>query len=211
MTYALIQNDRITHVGPLPRIWWDGDRWYDWRDPATAAINPAASGWLPVTDTARPADTDTTTTDYSVELIAGQPVVTWTPRPWTAAELAASQQATTRDTLTSNTRSDLEKLNKAIAKQATLLGAATAPGSIRAILGNADPAGTTSLRALKAQTNTAVVTAQSIKALIGFVIDLAQLQIDGTQASRIVARQVLREAKLLVEDLDSADVGADIA
>ena len=98
--YAHAVNEAILQVGALPRVWWDGTRWHDWRDLATAATDPTASGWLPVTETARPADTATTTTDYSVALVAGVPTVTWTPRPWTVDELAARQQATTRDTLT---------------------------------------------------------------------------------------------------------------
>ena len=95
MIYALAQGATISQVGALPKLWWDGTRWHDWRGD-TPATDPALSGWLPVTDAARPADTDTTTHDYSVELIAGQPVVTWTPRPWTAAELASRAEQDAR-------------------------------------------------------------------------------------------------------------------
>ena len=44
--HALIQNDQITHVGPLPSIWWGVDGTY-----------AAALGWLPVTYQPRPDDT----------------------------------------------------------------------------------------------------------------------------------------------------------
>lgn len=69
-------------------IWRRHDpSWWDWRTDTTTA---AGRGWLPVTDTPRPADTaTTTTTDYGVTLVGGVPTVTWTPRPWTPAELDA--------------------------------------------------------------------------------------------------------------------------
>lgn len=35
-------------------------------------------------------DTDTTTHDRTVTLVDGQPVETWTPRPWTVEEVAAA-------------------------------------------------------------------------------------------------------------------------
>lgn len=45
--------------------------------------------WLPVTETARPADTPTATWDPVLTVAAGLPVLGWIPRPWAAAELAA--------------------------------------------------------------------------------------------------------------------------
>ena len=93
--YAHATGTTITQIGALPSLWFDGTRWHDWRGD-TPATDPAASGWLPVTDTARPADTATTTTDYSVALDNGLPVVTWTPRPWTAAELASRAEQNAR-------------------------------------------------------------------------------------------------------------------
>ena len=90
--HALIQNDQITHVGPLPRIWWDGDRWHDLRD--DDGTQAAALGWLPVTYQPRPDDTATTTWDRDEPaLVDGLPVVGWTERPWTEAELAARAEA----------------------------------------------------------------------------------------------------------------------
>ena len=184
--YALIQDAAVAQVGPLPKLWWDGTRWHDWRDLATAATNPAASGWLPVAETARPADTATTTADYSVTLAAGMPTVTWTPRPWTAEELAARQQATTRDTLTADTTADLTKLREAIDSLALLLADNTTVGSIRA---------------WKAPiTNSQNVTGAQAKAL-------ADLLITDAQATRRIARQTLRLARSMVGDYSSADVG----
>lgn len=108
------------------------------------------------------------------------------------------------------TTSDLAKLEAAITKLATLLGDATTDGSVRQVMGTpADPAGTNTLRALKSQTNTNVTTA-SIKGLIDLMITLCQLVIDGDQATRRVARQVLREARITAGDFTTADVGQDI-
>ena len=135
-------------------------------------------------------------------------------RPYTAAENAAADaqaQAQVAATLTADTLTDEAKIKQAIGKLATLLGAATVPGSLRAVMGETTaPAGTTSLRALKAQSNTVVVTAASIKALIGLTIDALQLVIDETQATRRIARQTLRLARLQTGNYASADVGADV-
>lgn len=59
----------------------------------------AACGWLPVTRTPRPTD-DTSAYDWSVELVDGQPVETWTPRAWTPAEQAdRAEQAARFDSI----------------------------------------------------------------------------------------------------------------
>lgn len=93
----------------------------------------------------------------------------------------------------------------------SLLGDDTQAGSIRSIVGpSGATAGTTSLRALRAQSNTAVINAASIKALIGLTIDLAQRVIDDAQATRKIARQTLRLARLATGDHSTADVGADV-
>ena len=126
-------------------------------------------------------------------------------------EAAAQSAQQVADTLAADTRSDLDKIAKAITKLATLLGDEATAGSVRALIGpTGAPAGTSNLRALRAQTNTNVVSAASIKALIGLVIDLAQLVIDGDQAARRTARQVQRLALTATGTLTSADVGADI-
>lgn len=120
------------------------------------------------------------------------------------------ESQTVEQQLITATTGDLTKLTNAIGKQAILLGDATVEGSIRKIVGTTeDPAGLTPLRAIKSQTNAAVVTAQSIKALIGCVIDLAQLGVINTQQDRVVARQLMRLSKLTTGALDSADVGAE--
>ena len=139
-------------------------------------------------------------------------------RLYTSAENAAADaqaahqaQAQVAATLTADTLTDEAKIKQAIGKLATLLGDAATVGSIRAVMGEAGaPAGTGSLRALRVQSNTAVVTAASIKALIGLTIDALQLVIDGDQATRRIARQTLRLARLQTGDYASADVGTDM-
>lgn len=59
---------------------------------ATFADQPDGD-WLEVQATTRPADTITTTWDEGVGVIDGQPVQTWSERPWTAEELAAMSAA----------------------------------------------------------------------------------------------------------------------
>ena len=93
MIYALVQDAAITQVGALPKLWWDGTRWHDWRT-ATPASNPADYGWLPVTETPRPDDTATTTWDRAdPDLVDGIPTIGWVERDKTAEELAAQADA----------------------------------------------------------------------------------------------------------------------
>jgi hypothetical protein len=60
-----------------------------------------ATGWYEVVDTARPADTPTTTHDRTVELAAGTPTVVWTERNKTQTEL--DDQAAAADRLVKQT------------------------------------------------------------------------------------------------------------
>ena len=139
-------------------------------------------------------------------------------RPYTAPENAAAdahEAVATRGNvataLAADVGADEAKIKQAIADLLTLLGDDTQAGSIRAIVGpSGATAGTTSLRALRQQTNTAVVNAASIKALIGLTINLAQRVIDDAQATRKVARQTLRLARLATGDHSTADVGTDV-
>ncbi len=109
MTYALVLSDTIHATGPLPRA---ARRLSDgvWVSPPDGIWAPelaAVCGWLPVTETTRPADTDATTHDYSVTLVAGVPTETWTPRPWTPDELAARAEGTREQTLTDTLRAGI--------------------------------------------------------------------------------------------------------
>ena len=211
--YAHITDGTIDQIGALPALWLGPTRWHDWRgDPGTWATQPADWGWLPVVEVPRPADTATTTSDPApVALVAGVPTQQWTPRPWTTEELATQATQAVAATIAADVQTDEGKIEQAITKLATLLGDAATVGSIRAILGPTDAvAGTGSLRALKAQTNTNVVSAASIKAIIGLAIDLGQAVIDDAQATRRIARQTLRLARLQTGYFASADVGTDL-
>ena len=75
-----------------------------------------ACGWFTVTDVARPADTDTTTNDRSLELVNGTPTVVWTSRAWTAEELTARQADTNRTTID-------QAISDALAELQTLIDA----------------------------------------------------------------------------------------
>ena len=96
--HALILNNAIQSLGNPPA----GARRLDsdaWVTPPADGWTPAllaACGWLPVTGTARPADTATHTHDWSVTLPDGTPTETWTPRPWTAEEIATRQEQAAR-------------------------------------------------------------------------------------------------------------------
>ena len=210
--HAIIENNVITALRDAPAggAWEDG-AWLDFTDPTVLSEWEARHGWVPVTQTPRPDDTDTTKYGSEVRLVDGVPTQRWTARPWTAAEKRARTEATNAATLAADTKTDSAKIEQAIADLLTLLGDDAVTGSIRAIMGpSSATAGTGSLRALRAQTNTNVVNAASIKALIGLTIDLAQRAIDDAQATRRVARQTLRLARLATGDYSSADVGTDV-
>ena len=91
---------------------------------------------------------------------------------------------------------DLDPLQSALAKVNTLLSAADTPGSIRSVMGTtADAPGTTSLRAIKSLDNNQAAAGSVVKALAGLVLDLAQLQVDGAQVTRLALKGALRGAE----------------
>ena len=87
--YAHAQDGQIVALGHHPDVEWDGERWWDLRDPDVRAER----GWLEVTEVDRPADTDTHTHDLTYEVVDRQPTQVWTAREWTPEELAAHTQA----------------------------------------------------------------------------------------------------------------------
>ena len=212
MMHAQIIDGTIANLRPTPAGGaWEDDQWLDFSDPATLAAWEERHGYTLVVETPQPQDTDTVKHDESVVLVDGVPTQTWTAYPWNAAELAERDRATTVTKLAADTTADKAKIEQAIANLLVLLGDDTQAGSIRAIVGpKTATAGTTSLRALRQQSNTTVVSAASIKAFLGLTIDLAQRVIDDAQATRRVARQTLRLARLATGDYSSADVGADV-
>lgn len=91
MTYAHIAGAAVDQVGRPPALAFDGTRWWDLRtlDPATLA----ACDWYPVVESPRPADTATDTYDPAYAVTGSSVAQSWTPRPWTAEELAAQAEA----------------------------------------------------------------------------------------------------------------------
>ena len=60
---------------------------------SAALSEPTGSGWQEVADTPKPPDTPTTTWERGVEVSSGVPVVSWSPRDKTEAELTAEPPA----------------------------------------------------------------------------------------------------------------------
>lgn len=121
MTYALvvggtIQSTRSTPPPAARRL--DTGAWVTPLDGAWTDPLAAACGWLPVVVVARPADTATHTSDYSVTLISGVPTETWTVRAKTQAELDSSA-------ITTNTATLLAKAKAALTVNTTFLGIAS--------------------------------------------------------------------------------------
>lgn len=211
--YAQVTGGTVGLVAAAPtRPGYGPDgQWHDYTDPAEVAAYLTAGGWLPVTLTNRPADTATTTYRPTYTLTGQTVTQAWEAVAKSTEQMAAEARAATVAQLTTDAAVDEAKIVQAIADLHTLLGDDTTAGSIRAIMGpSTATAGTTSLRALRQQSNTNVVSAASIKALIGLTIDLAQRVIDDAQVTRRIARQTLRLARLATGDYSTADVGADV-
>jgi hypothetical protein len=102
MSYARVLDDIIAATGFPPDLLppedvTAGDRWWDLRqhdqELADWEALIADHGWLPIVAAERPPDTETDTSDYSLELIDGVPTEVWTVRPWTQEELDAKNAA----------------------------------------------------------------------------------------------------------------------
>ena len=108
MQYALVQDDVIVSYGALPDVWNDGER--DWDLRPMSDVELAELGWLPVTTVERPPDTETTTHDYTVELVAGTPTETWTERPKTPDETASAEASANVQQMTAESGEAVDKL-----------------------------------------------------------------------------------------------------
>lgn len=95
--FAHVTNGIVDSVGRPPDLAYDGARWWDLRplDPATLA----AVGWFPVTETARPADTPSTTWDVRYTPNASVVVQSWVERPKTAEEITAAVASSNSNTI----------------------------------------------------------------------------------------------------------------
>lgn len=113
--HALVINGIIEAVGTLPQSArrLDNDEWVMGLTTAPTELVEAC-GWFPVVDTARPADTPTTTHDRSVELVNGAPTVTWTARDKTADELEVSTHADNRSAIDAAITQALTRLQQLI-------------------------------------------------------------------------------------------------
>lgn len=112
------------------------------------------------------------------------------PRVLTPEEQAEATRVANEAVLVAETTTEIATLLSTIDTLNTVIGPSGAA------------AGTTSLRALRAQTNTAVVNATSIKALIDYDITVAR-------EARRVARQAIRVARLTVGATDSTSSGTE--
>jgi hypothetical protein len=124
-TYALVENDTIVRVGPLPQSY----KQHSGLQYASAEFL-ASIGILPVVDTPRPADTDTATFVRSVELVAGVPTVVWVERLFTADELAARAAAVNAATMRAEVDQALDGLRQ-IANSSGTLTAAQLSNAVR--------------------------------------------------------------------------------
>ena len=87
--HALIENNVITALRDAPSggAWEDG-QWLDFTDPTVLSEWEARHGWVPVTETPHPEDTETVKHDEKIELVDGVPTQQWKARPWNEGELA---------------------------------------------------------------------------------------------------------------------------
>lgn len=132
--YAHVTGSTVDSVGQPPALVYEAGRWWDLRPMTPAVLAPR--GWFVVTPTARPADTDTTTTDYSVTLVGGVPTETWTTRPWTTDELAARARQAVAATLTAQLKAGIAAIraarDQATTDQATATGLRTQADTLSA-------------------------------------------------------------------------------
>jgi hypothetical protein len=105
-TYALVENDTIVRVGPLPQSY----KQHSGLQYASAEFL-ASIGILPVVDTPR-----------SVELVAGVPTVVWVERLFTADELAARAAAVNAATMRAEVDQALDGLRQIANSSGTLTG-----------------------------------------------------------------------------------------
>jgi len=101
----LLEPDDVTALGR----WWDL-RQHDQPTATWEAEVIGPHGWQPIVTTPRPADTETTTHDYSLNLVAGAPTEVWTPRPWTPDELAGNEAQANTTQLVDESDESVDKL-----------------------------------------------------------------------------------------------------
>ena len=179
MYHAQISGGSVVAVAPAPtQPGWDDGRWWDFTDPAEVSAWLDAGGWVPVTETPRPADTDTTTSEVGWAITGDTVTQTWTPRPWTADENAAAGALVAAST-TETTRVSLEDVVAAAVRKggalSTIIGATT------------DTAGVTSLRAMNKMTK-AQIAADPAAVLVKLLPMLRDLAIVERRSGKLIVR-----------------------
>jgi hypothetical protein len=97
MLYAHLTDQTVDAVGQPPQLLFFDSRWWDLRTRDVATL--ALVGWLPVAESARPADTATITWDVSYVLAGGTVDQVWMQRAKTAEELTADLEESNRQTI----------------------------------------------------------------------------------------------------------------
>ena len=125
--HALIENNVITALRDAPSggAWEDG-AWLDFTDPAILAEWEKRHGWVPVTETPRPEDTETVKHDEKVELVDGLPVQQWKARPWNTAEVAERDARAARVAARAAVKAIVADLQAEKARAQSVIGHASA-------------------------------------------------------------------------------------
>ena len=89
--YAQVEYGDVRVMGPMPDSAQDAEtgEWITPPDGVWTEELIAQTAYLPVVETPRPPDTETTTYDYSLVVTEDEIVETWTERPKTEGELEA--------------------------------------------------------------------------------------------------------------------------
>ncbi len=172
--HALIENNVITatRVAPAGGAWED-DQWLDFADPTILSEWEKRHGWVPVVETPRPADTDTTKHDEKVVLVDGVPVQQWKSRPWNAAEIAERDDRLAR-------AADREAVRALVAGiNASIDDARAAKAAAQAVIDAVAPTNVAQTwarvkdlaRAVRDTDNALIGAEQGVKALAKFVRD----------------------------------------
>jgi len=95
--YAHVTNGVVDAVGSPPQLVEQDGRWWDLRDRDLATL--ALVGWFPVTETARPADTATTTWEPVFTPGDGDVDQSWSEVPKTPEQIEAEGNAVAQATI----------------------------------------------------------------------------------------------------------------
>lgn len=106
MAYYHLPTDVARNPGRLEQKVSDG-AWLSAPDGVWTAELAALCGFIPIVETPKPADTQTTTTDRTVQLVDGTPTVVWVERAWSQSELDAKATSANSDLIRSQAEAAL--------------------------------------------------------------------------------------------------------